>query len=148
MNLLFPSLHDLLLLLLSKHIQCLMWLGFSHPSGQWREFQNCSKVWMHHVAHKEKSLAEGACEPRTGPKGDSCSQESQRRLLDFGSAESRVKICWESDHWFPAPVEGETPVVTLLKVSYSRQQGVSKLQLTDTSTLSQLLYLTHPWDRD
>lgn len=32
-NLLFPSLYDLLLLLLSKCIQCPLWLGFNHPSG-------------------------------------------------------------------------------------------------------------------
>lgn len=55
MNLLFPSLDDLLLLLLSKCILCPLWLGFNHPSGQWREFNKLQEGLEAIMQHTEKN---------------------------------------------------------------------------------------------
>lgn len=54
-NLLFPSLDDLLLLLLSKCILCPLWLGFNHPSGQWREFNKLQEGLEAIMQHTEKN---------------------------------------------------------------------------------------------
>lgn len=55
MNLLFPSLYDLLLLLLSKCIQCPLRLGFNHPPEQWTEFNKLEEVLDAIMQHTEKN---------------------------------------------------------------------------------------------
>lgn len=144
-TLLFPSLHDLLLLLLWKHIQCLLQSPFWAME---RAQPTAGRFGWHHAAHKEKYLAKGGCEPRAGPKGDSSRQESQRPFLDGGSAEWCVKLCWESEPLVLCHSGRREPC---------RHPGQSELPSAAGCLQTAapwhiyplpLLYLTDPWGRD
>lgn len=114
---------------------------------------NCRKVWMSPCSIQRRILGKGCMWAQSRAKWTLLQPgESETSLWFWGC---RITCEAPLGEWaigsLPqgrVTVEEETSVVPLVKASYPLQQGVSKLQLTDTSTLSQLLCLTDLWDRD
>lgn len=105
-NLLFPSLYDLLLLLLSKCIQCLLQLGFNHPSGQWREFNKLQEVLDAIMQRTEKNTWQRV---HVSPEQSQRETPVARRVRDLSLILGVQNCMWSStgrvSHWFPATVK-------------------------------------------
>lgn len=114
---------------------------------------NCRKGWMPPCSIQRRIPGKGCMWAQRRAKG---------RLLQPGESQTSLWL-WECRIMCEAPlgewgvgflpqwsatVEAESPVVPLVKVNYPLQQRVSKLQLSDTPTLSHLLYLADLWDTD